>query len=399
MITASASAATLTTLASFDFINNGGFPSAGLVADDVGNLYGTTASGGDFGAGTIYRLEAATNALTTPASFDGGTTGSEPRSTLIFDGAGNLYGTSISGYQAYGSVVRWEAATGMLTQLAGLESFPRSGLIADAAGNLYGTTSGTPTSFGTVFRVDPANGAVSYLVNFEFDDMNGIYPVAGLLADSAGNLYGTTLGGGAFPGPCCDNLGLGTVFRVDAVTNALTTLASFDGSNGRQPRANLVADAAGNLYGTTSQGGAFDLGTVFRLELATGTITTLATFDGDNGAGPVAGLIADALGNLFGTTEQGGDSGAGTVFRLDAGTNTLTTLVSFDGDNGGEPEAGLIADANGNLYGTTQVGGEFFSGTIFRLSNAGFVVIPEPSALLLAALGVGAAISARRRVS
>ena len=144
------------------------------------------------------------------------------------------------------------------------------------------------------------------------------------------------------------------------MTATLTTLLTFDGSNGANPRAGLIADANGDLFGTTAGGGANGHGTVFELVNNSGTytLTTLLSFNGSNGTVPFAGLIADANGDLFGTTEGGGANNDGTVFELvnNSGTYTPTTLLSFNGSNGADPIAGLIADANGDLFGTTDGG-------------------------------------------
>src|SRR5215510_12833048 len=143
----------------------------------------------------------------------------------------------------------------------------------------------------------------------------------------------------------------------------LTTLLTFNGSNGAHLYAGLIADANGDLFGTTGNGGAngVSLGTVFELvnNSATYTPTILLSFDGSNGAFPTAVLLADANGDLFGTTADGGANGDGTVFELvnNSGTYTPTTLLSFNGSNGAKPSAGLIADANGDLFSTTAEGG------------------------------------------
>jgi len=217
-------------------------------------------------------------------------------------------------------------------------------------------------------RVALSNFVSSNLASF--NGATGSGPRAGLIMDAQGNLYGTTDGGGAN--------GHGTVFELAAGSGTITTLASFNGANGAYPEAGLIMDAQGNLYGTTSNGGAFDdNGTVFELAAGSGTITTLASFNGANGHTPRAGLIMDAQGNLYGTTAMApGAPGRGTVFELAAGSGTITTLASFNGANGVNPEAGLILDAQGNLYGTTYFGGAFGQGTVFELSPV--PVAPPP---------------------
>ena len=252
---------------------------------------------------------------------------------------------------------------------AGDGANPEAGLIADPAGNLYGTTrfggvitteSCRPLGCGTVFQLTPS-GTLNVLYSFSGSD--GAQPFAGLIADTAGNLYGTTWGGGA---PCIVTIGCGTVFQLDP-SGSLTVLHSFtNGSDGGHPVAGLIADAAGNLYGTTQNGGDGGYGTVFRLD-PSGTLIVLHSFTGGSDGGtPVAGLIADEAGNLYGTTSAGGDrtncaaqfiDGCGTVFQLDP-SGTLNVLYNFTGgSDGGNPDAALIADAAGNLYGTTQNGG------------------------------------------
>ena len=191
---------------------------------------------------------------------------------------------------------------------------------------------------------------------------DGAYPDAGLIADAGGDLFGTTTVGG----------GSGTVFELvnhGGGNYTPTTLLSFGSVAG------LIADAAGDLFGTTTVGGGS--GTVFELVNHGGgnyTPTTLLSFNQKNGASPVAGLIADAAGDLFGTTLGGGADGPGTVFELvnhGGGNYTPTTLLSFDQTNGAYPRAGLIADAAGDLFGTTQSGGASGDGTVFELVNHG----------------------------
>jgi uncharacterized repeat protein (TIGR03803 family) len=317
-------------------------PNVGLIADASGNLYGTTSQGGANGQGTVFRVAAGSYALTTLAWF-----AAHPAASF------------------------------------------RGGLVADASGNLYGTTIvGGPNDVGIVYELLAGTNTLATLATFSGNNGSGPMPWGSLIIDTSGNVYGTTGSGGAY--------GYGTVFKVAAGTRALTTLASFNGSDGSYPWAGLIADTSGNLYGTTTRGGTYGYGTVFKVAAGTHTLTALASFNGSNGSDPTCSLIADAAGNLYGTTELGGANDYGTVFKVDAVTHAVTTLVSFDGTNGKWPVANLIADANGNLYGTTVGGGIKGLGTLFELSDTGFVV-PEPATLSLLALG-GLAMIRRRRM-
>lgn len=395
-------AADLITLVSFDGAN-GDFPIGGLIADDAGNLYGTayqgganygpTASSGRHGYGTVFRLDT-TGALTTIVSFD--ENGCRPSARLTADADGNLCGTTeCGGATGCGTVFKLNPATGVLTSLASFDRAngrqPYAGLTADADGHLFGTTLyGGAHNRGTVFKVDPATGVITTLVSF--DGANGRHPYAGLTVDAAGKLYGTTQMGGVNDE--------GTVFKLDPFTGNLTTLVSFNRANGSHPYAGLTAAANGNFYGTTSSGGAERGGTVFKLNPITNDLTTLVSFDGTNGSMPYAGLITDAVGNLYGTTCYGGTNGVGTVFKLDPATGDLTTLVAFDGANGREPHAGLTPDAAGNLYGTTTQGGarveDTVGGTVFKLTETGFIVDVPKSETGEAAKRSGVAPASKR---
>ena len=221
--------------------------------------------------------------------------------------------------------------------------------------------------------------SLSTLVSFNGSD--GGTPDAGLIADANGDLFGTTTSGGVS--------GKGTVFEIIKTSfgyeSAPTTLLSFNGSDGETPFAGLIADANGDLFGTTYNGGANDDGTVFEIaKSSTGYAsapTTLVSFNGADGATPFAGLIADANGDLFGTTTSGGGSNSGTVYvivKTSSGyASAPTTLVSFNGSDGATP-LGLIADANGDLFGTTNVGGANGTGTAFEIAKtpAGYASAP-----------------------
>jgi uncharacterized repeat protein (TIGR03803 family) len=225
-----------------------------------------------------------------------------------------------------------------------------------------------------------------------FNGINGQSPYAGLIADANGDLFGTTANGGAN--------GVGTVFEIvntgavaaPVYASAPTTLVSFNSSDGAIPYAGLIADANGDLFGTTADGGANGDGTAFEI-VNSGTVaapvyasapTTLVSFNGGIGQSFEAGLIADANGDLFGTTANGGANGVGTVFEIkNTGTvaapvyaSAPTTLVSFNGSDGDQPAADLIIDANGDLFGTTPLGGGNNDGTVFEIVNSGTVAAP-----------------------
>ena len=239
---------------------------------------------------------------------------------------------------------------------------PYAGLVDDSLGNLYGTTAfGGTVGYGTVFKVSQ-NGTLSTLVNFT-GGADGGTSFGALTRDGSGNLFGTTSRGGAFGG--------GTVFKISS-GGTLSTLANFATGESGAPRYGLVEDAAGNFYGTTyGTGGSSHTGTVFKLSAA-GALTTLAAFTGgSDGAGAQDRLVLDGSGNLFGTTQAGGASGFGTIFEITSG-GSLNTLASFAGGNSGARSmAGLYLDGSGNLFGTTAFGGPYDDGTVFELPKGG----------------------------
>ena len=416
---------------------DGAFPLAGLIQDDSGNLYGTTEDGGAGGAGTVFQLTPnktktvwAHKVLYRFCAQGGGncTDGAFPEAGVIRDASGHLYGTTDDGGAGgEGTVFEltppapgktlWKEKVlySFCTQSDCIDgAFPDAGLIQDASGNLYGTTTeGGTAGGGTVFELmPPAPGKTLWkeIVLYSFcgggDCSDGRRPEARLIRDAlSGNLFGTTSEGGT-----SDD---GTVFELTPPATGQTlwtetVLYSFcaqsNCTDGDAPEARLTRDPSGNLYGTTAFGGTFgDAGVVFQLTPpAMGqtlwTETVLHSFcarGGRNctdGERPEAGLIRDASANLYGTTDEGGAAGGGTVFELTppAPGKTLwteTVLYSFcvqGGSNctdGSFPAADLIRDASGHLYGTTSEGGANSvacgGGTVFELVTPAKLVLRD----------------------
>jgi len=334
---APAQAQVFKTLYSFPIVGSTGYtPEAGLVQDASGNLYSTTTFGG-LGYGVVFKLDPQSHVVTVLYSFTGGTDGSFPEGAIAQDAEGNLYGTTSSGGDVCGCGVVFKVdPLGNETVLhsftgGAADGVDPNGVVRDAAGNLYGTTfGGGDSGNGVVFKVD-AGGAETLLYNFKGLGDGGT-PYGGLILD-AGNLYGTTAFGGLFGGNRCGN-GCGVVFKLDRAGDE-TVLYPFDGNTGKEPHGSLVRDAAGNLYGTTLRGGNTDLGpclfagcgVVFKVAPG-GHETLLHNFTGGaDGANPYAGLARDAAGNFYGTTSMGG-SGGGVVFELNP-NGQETILHSF----------------------------------------------------------------------
>jgi uncharacterized repeat protein (TIGR03803 family) len=396
--------ATLTTLAKFSYAT-GISPSAGVTLDAAGNLYGTTSDGGvlgdrgSIGEGGVFRVDADSNTLQALAWFNSWT-GLSPNANLIPYSDGNLYGTAImDGGNGNGTIFRFNPNTNTITPLVAFDgtngSAPSTGLVVGRNGAFYGTTGlGGTAGKGTLFRFDVHTNQLTTLISF--NAQNGSYP-GRLLLDANGDLYGTAGGGGA------NNKG--TVFKFSTSSNTLFTLGTFSGQNGDSPNGALTLDSAGNLFGTTISGGQYDKGTIYRLSTTTNTLSSLVSFNGPNGAWPHAGMIMDARGNLYGTTSWGGidfdssEGGMGTIFRWDSTSQMLTTLVFFDGFEGKHPFGELAVDAAGNLYGTTSGGGGGFGfGTVFKVSDTGYTV-PEPASLAILLLAATGAMLSRRRTA
>jgi uncharacterized repeat protein (TIGR03803 family) len=346
-------------LYSFAGGNDGAYPAASVVRDKAGNLYGTTQSGGFDNVGTVFKLTPA-GVESVLHSFGTGYDGAYPTSSLIIDGTTNLYGTAGEGGVNNGGIVFKLTLDGTETILysfgGGDGAGPAAGLVR-RAGTLYGTTEfGGTNNDGVVFKLTK-DGEESVLHSFSGGSDGGL-PLAGLIMDGVGNLFGTTHFGGQD--------GSGTVFEIAPGDSEIVLHSFAGGSDGAYPDGALTLDASGNLYGTTSIGGASNSGTVFRIA-ADGTESVLYSFTGGKeGADPSCALVIDAASNLYGTTPLTETDGDGAVFRL-APDGTISVLHSFKGADGTNPEAGLIVDTKGRLYGTTPQGGAHGYGVVFRL--------------------------------
>jgi len=337
-----------------------GMMPAGVVEGGDGTLYGSTIFGGTSGLGTAFSLTPA-GTLTTIHTFAGGADGFGPRTGFIRARDGDFYGAT------YGAntIVRMTSAgntTTVHTFSGSAEGAnPWAPLFEASDGSFYGTTvNGGPVGKGSVFKVTSAGSLTT--LHF-FGGTDGAYPVNGLVQASDGDFYGMTRLGGASD--------RGTVFKITS-TGAFALLHSFSGGgDGEQPYGSLIQASDGDFYGTTSNRGPTGGGTVFRMT-AGGTLTTIASFNsfgspGSGGTSPQAGLLQGSDGDLYGTTSGGGASRYGTVFKL-AIDGTLTTLHDFTGTDGAYPQGALIQASDGRIYGATSDGGPGSGGVVFRLT-------------------------------
>jgi uncharacterized repeat protein (TIGR03803 family) len=400
------------TLHKFDISTDGGQLAGGLILDQSGNLYGTASSGGARTYGTVFELASQSNggwAIKVLHTFTGFEDGGEPLSTLIFDEVGNLYGTAaVGGANSHGVVFKlapnqdgsWTESV-LYSFMGGADgAVPAAGLIFDQAGNLYGTTEvgGGSRNYsacnnegcGTVFKLAPnQDGSWTETVLHAFclqdgcDD--GALPIyTGLIFDQTGNLYGTTGYGGNLSQ--CNGIGCGVVFQLTPnangawTENVLHRFSSINSHGGFHPYDSLIFDQAGNLYGTTEEGDNLSLcyhfgcGVVFQLTPGTEGSwkeEVLHSFGGRDGSIPYASLIFDHSGNLYGTTTAGGADRFGVVFKLAPNSNggwDETVLHDFYDNPGAVPNAGVIFDGAGNLYGTTGGDGGNTFGSVFEIT-------------------------------
>jgi uncharacterized repeat protein (TIGR03803 family) len=345
---------------------DGSSPTAALVQDAVGNLYGTTSAGG-YGVGVVFKLDIARRE-TVLYAFSG-SDGATPYGALVLDSSSNVYGTTSAGGDfGLGTVFKIDpqGVETVLYSFAGSPdgASPYAGLVMDNTGNLYGTTeNGGAFGFGIVFKID-TSGIETVLHSFAGNPTDGADPKSRLIVDQNGNLYGTTFAGGSGNS--------GTVFKIDT-TGAATILYNFTGgSDGENPFGGVTLDANGLLYGTTQNSTDSTVkpygcckGTVYVLN---GTNqTTLYTFTGgSDGGGPSSDLVL-YNGMLYGTTLTGGPSQKGTVFSLNLATGVESVLHGFTGQgDGGTPAGGLLINPAGVLYGTAEGGGRFMKGTVYQ---------------------------------
>jgi uncharacterized repeat protein (TIGR03803 family) len=374
---------TLSTLYSFTGHDDGANPN-GLLRIANGSFYGTAQHGGANLAGTVFQMTAA-GSVVGLYSFSGGNDGANPFDALAQGPDGNFYGTTYQGGAHDNGTVFEMTASGVLSTLISLNitngDLPYSGLVLGNDLNLYGTTyQGGSAGYGTAFRTS-LGGALTTLYSFTAGVDGGLL-AAGLLKASDGNFYGTTYRAGAH--------GAGTVFQISP-GGFLTTLASFNRTNGAYPLAQLVQDPGGAFYGTTTSGGAYNSGAVFRMTPA-GVLTNLYSFGGGtDGSFPTAALLQGSDGNFYGTTAYGGAYGDGTLYRMTP-DGTLTMLAAFDGYGGANPQAALVEDADGSWVGTTQNGGASDAGVVFRLSFSGPVQITTQPASQSVFVGANVAL-------
>jgi len=391
-----AAADSLKIIHTFDNVARGARPRAALTSDAAGNLYGTTYTGAADGNGTVFELSPPAAGAkkwkqTVLHRFSMKVKdGIYPDSSVIFDQQENLYGTtSEGGINDAGTVFELVApgAGGGEWKEVVLHRFtgaadggtPHGTLAFGADGALYGAAGyGGASGAGLIYRF-ARDGKGKWKEDILYNFTNGAdggYPYCTPIFDDAGNLYGTTLNGG--------NTGNGVVFELSPAAGkgawTETVLHSFDSADdGVEPRMGVIMDAAGNLYGTTESGGNIGYGAVFEVSppaqgQQTWTESVIYNFDfSPNGGSPgYSGLVMDTSGNLYGTTETGGTGHNGVVFELSpqgGGAWNETVLHTFEGSpDGSQPESGLLQGADGTLYGTTFEGGDSAdSGTVFQI--------------------------------
>jgi len=386
----SAQAQTLTVLHNFTNGSDGSDPWGGLTIDAAGNLYGTASYGGNSsncegGCGTVFKVAQRNSHWTfSPLYSFSKSDGAYPEGRLIFGHDGRLYGTTGSGgltnqngdCQSNGCGIVFAlqppatfcpSATCYWTEQVLYEftgnnavSRPTGDTAFDSSGNLFGTTYDVA---GTVWELSPAGGSWNFTVVHYFSEQDALNPYGGVLLDSAGNIYGETEFGGS--------LNKGAIYELQSPNWTETILHNFNGTDGDRPLGGMIFDANGNLYSTTNRGGANGGGgQAYTLTNSGGnwTLTDIASFSGTSG--PWGNIIMDRQGNIYGTTVQDGAHSFGSVFKLtpSGGGWTYTTLHDFTGQDGAYPHGNIVMDASGNLYGTATAGGPHNLGIVWELT-------------------------------
>ena len=369
-----APAQTFSVIHNFTGGGDGGNSLAGFAVDAAGNFVGTTSAGGASGAGTVFKVTPRGKEIVL-YTFTGGADGANPEAGLLVDAkTGNLYGTTNAGGAYSAGTVFEVTPKGNETVLYSFTgktdgANPQAGLVMNATGLLYGTTSaGGSNNNGTVFRLGKKAGKWTENVLYSFSSgTDGTIPVSAVTFDAAGNLYGTTSAGGSY--------GYGTVFRLKRLKYKWTEsiLHHFqNASDGAVPYAGLILDQSGNLYGAATEGGTGGGGTVFELTSSnnTWTFTVLYSLPGWGISGTYRNLLFDASGNIYATTHCDGANNSGTIYELtqSGGSWTYTSLYVFTGGSDGQYSfSNLVFDKLGNLYGTTKQGGADGYGVIFKV--------------------------------
>nr|WP_317046582.1 choice-of-anchor tandem repeat GloVer-containing protein [Adhaeribacter arboris] len=355
---------TYTVLRNLDYTNDGRNPQGSLVQGSDGSFYAMTPAGGLGNRGTIFKVTPA-GAYSILVHFPEAAKGQTPLGSLIQASNGNFYGlTSTGGTYNYGTI--FKLCDGAYSTVYSLNSgtsgsSPQGSLLQGTDGNFYGLTyNGGANGYGTIFKVTPG-GTYTALRNLNYTTDGG--NPTGTLIQSAGNFYGMTSRGGANS--------YGTIFKISS-GGSFTVLKHLDNTKtGSYPNGSLVQGADGNFYGTTYQGGANNYGTIFKIT-PSGTLTVLRNFDNINdGRYPLSTLVKGIDNNFYGTSQQGGLFNSGTIFKITPG-GTFTVLHNLDYVNdGGQPKGSLVQGSDGSFYGLTPEGGFFNSGTIFKISSSG----------------------------
>jgi uncharacterized repeat protein (TIGR03803 family) len=350
---------------------DGAYPYAGVISDKAHNLYGTTQQGGDNFAGLVYELKQTKSGWKESVlyKFTGGADGAAPTGQLVFDNKGNLYGIANGGGSGFGTIYELTPAKGGWTFKVihtfkggndGVVNIGVSGLVLDDAGFLYGVTEmGGTAGYGTIFKLARSGSSWKKTILYNFaGGTDAADPLMGLTWDPAGNLYGATVGGGAF--------GCGAVFELkhQKKTWSESVIYNFTGgSDGCWPEfGSVTIPKAGEIYGTTGAGGSDNQGVVYLLKLSKGTWNETTLYDftgGDDGGQVFAGVTLDSAGNIFAAAAYYGTDAYGAVIELTKQKSGWQekTLLDFTGSDGGYPYGNIMVDAKGNLYGTAFRGG------------------------------------------